>query len=96
MHPQQLSVYNIITFLTRISTVINKKGGASDLCKDNIRASWDVIWNWAKTNSGRIQLQKALKLCSVPVSELQANETAPWISNAISWMAMGSCLVCNM
>ena len=52
-----------------------------------------MIWNWAKTANGRTQLQKALKLCSVPVSELEANETAPWIQNAISWMAMGSCLV---
>eukprot|EP01084_Bolivina_argentea_P073900 134074_1 len=65
-------------------------GGSDDLCKYNIHSSWSIIWNWSKTETGRIKLKNALNLCRIPMDEFEGNMTANWIKSAMNSMAMGS------
>eukprot|EP01084_Bolivina_argentea_P302248 521688_1 len=66
------------------------EGGGNDLCKNNIRKSWNNLFNLTKTLNGRRELSSIFKLCSNLNNETIANATAFWAADAMSTLSMGS------
>ena len=48
-----------------------------------------MVFDWAKTSSGRQQLQNAWKLCSPPSALERGYDLAYWAQSAFAYMAMG-------
>ncbi len=65
-------------------------GGGNDLCRDNIRNSWNKLFNLTKTADGRQELSSIFKLCTTLQNETIGNATAFWAADAISTLSMGS------
>eukprot|EP01084_Bolivina_argentea_P073899 134072_1 len=65
-------------------------GGGNDLCVNNIRNSWNKIFNLTKTENGRQQLSEIFNLCSNLNNKTIAEAIAFWQADSISFMSMGS------
>ncbi|ETO33033.1 hypothetical protein RFI_04075 [Reticulomyxa filosa] len=83
----QVKASNIVNART---TNIILFGGASDLCKENFHSSWDIIFNMSTTEEGRKELAQIFRLCRTPNTYFEASYIADWVSNALSYMTMGS------
>ena len=64
--------------------------GAATACSGNVLKSWDIIFDFATTDSGLQDLQTAFKLCNTPRKFMKGYDVAYWAESAMAYMAMGN------
>ncbi|KAF0689353.1 hypothetical protein As57867_019115, partial [Aphanomyces stellatus] len=83
--PANLTAYSqIVTFDASVA------GGAAPHCVANIRRSWAIMFDAARTAQGREMLQTSLGLCDPLATEAAALEIPAWLKSAYEYMAMGN------
>jgi len=68
----------------------SQQGGATDSCKENVRATWAPLFSLGASTAGREQISRNFKLCSALESSEKVHDFAGWIQEAWSTMAMGN------
>ena len=79
--------YAFNDIVTRDATPYAK---ASLECSNNIRNSWNIIFEYGETSSGRKDLQSAFRLCNEPSALFRGYDVAYWAESAMAYMAMGN------
>lgn len=64
-------------------------GGSAPACADNVRRSWDFMYESAKTEQGRAQLSQTFRLCAPLTSAADAVLLEIFLLNAWDTLAMG-------
>ncbi|ETW05762.1 hypothetical protein H310_03446 [Aphanomyces invadans] len=83
--PANLTAYSqIVTFDASAA------GGSVPNCVANVRRSWDVLFESAKTAEGRKFMGDALGLCEPLATEEDALSIPGWMKSAYEYLAMGN------
>ena len=71
-----------------ITNAASTAGGASDVCRDNVAASYPLMDALVRSESGRKVLQESLRMCS-PVQESEALELVEFWQTPWFYLAEG-------
>lgn len=86
----QAATYRGASYWKVVTLNAQAEAGSAVRCAPNVRRSWSILKNYAKTDAGRQKLHDIFKLCEKPTNEAQVDALSLSIMMAFDTMAMGN------
>jgi len=88
----QTPAYDSGSFAKIVTLDASVEGGSPQACAPNVRASWPLIFELGKNQTGQDELNRIFKLCdnSKIGSSSAAYGLASWLQSSFDYMSMGS------